>query len=241
MAKEIRFPGWSVSGLAASVSELLLVAGGRLPDPMWLKEVAQGRVTLGVDRGFRGLLAAEISTAEVVGDLDSLSSMEVEKLKEMQIPLNEYQKDKDYTDLELALNRGLEFFPETSHLWVAGGFGGRMDHLMGSLRAMASLRSLGKPVYGLVDDKESLLFVGTGEKIKVTFDRLPKIISMIPLSNRLQGAFLQGCHWALAKGDWNNTEMPPISNRLAEGSDAIEFSLTEGLAGIYICWDEENL
>lgn len=241
MVKEIQFPGWSVSGFPAATAELLLVCGGRLPSSHWLKEVALGRSVWGVDRGFHALLEAGILPIGVTGDLDSLSTVEAEKLLQMQIVLDQHEKDKDFTDLELALIRSLEELPQTSHIWLVGGFGGRMDHLLGNLRVLSTLKKQQKPVGGLIDDKEALLFVEAGERISISFDRLPKIVSMIPLSNKIYGASLEGCHWTLPKGDWLNTEMPPISNRVAEGNNQIEFSLEAGLAGVYFCWDEQGL
>lgn len=234
-----RFPGWTLTGIPF-LPEVILAAGGRTPELEWLKKASGGRKLWGVDRGTRALLDAGLLPDGVTGDFDSLDSWGLEEIQKEKIPVYPYPADKDFTDLELALEKVQEVFPE-SRIWIAGGFGGRADHTLGNLRILTALKEKGRWIGGLVDSKEAIIFIGAEEKIQIAFDREPKIISMLPMTPEIDGAILTGCYWKLPKENWRIDEMPPISNRLAEGSHELSFSLKKGIAAIYLCWEEQNL
>lgn len=234
-----QFPGWFITGLS-SAPEVILVAGGRTPEPEWLREASRSRQLWGVDRGTRALLDANLLPVGVTGDFDSLDSFGLEEIREKKIPIYSYPAEKDFTDLQLALEKAREVFPE-SMIWITGGFGGRADHTLGNLRNLTSLKENGHLIGGVIDSKEAMIFVGAGEKIHITFEKKPKIVSMLPMTSKIEGAFLSGCHWKLPKAYWQIEEMPPISNRLAEGSHELSFSLREGVSAIYLCWEEQRL
>lgn len=234
-----QFPGWVLTGIPLS-PEVILVAGGRTPELAWLKEASVSRPLWGLDRGTRAILDADLLPAGVTGDFDSLDSFGLTEIQEKKIPSYPYPADKDFTDLELALEKVQEVFPE-SRIWITGGFGGRVDHTLGNLRILTALKEKGCLIGGMIDSKEAIIFVGAGEKIQITFTNEPKIVSMLPMTPKIEGAFLTGCHWMLPKAHWQIDEMPPISNRLAEGSRELSFSLEEGVAAIYLCWEEEQL
>lgn len=234
-----QFPGWVLTGIPLA-PEIVLVAGGRTPELEWLKETSVNRKLWGVDRGTRAILDADLLPDGVTGDFDSLDSFGLAEIQEKKIPSYPYPADKDFTDLELALEKAQEVFPE-SRIWITGGFGGRVDHTLGNLRILTSLKEKGHLIGGIIDSKEAIIFVGAGENIRITFINEPKIVSMLPMTAEIEGAFLTGCHWMLPKEHWQMNEMPPISNRLVAGSRELSFSLGEGIAAIYLCWDEQQL
>lgn len=242
MSKDkIQFPGWTVNWGKIPSQEIILVAGGRAPSREWLEKMAQGRNVWGIDRGTRAILDASLLPVGVTGDFDSLPSPYVEKIQSLNIPIFSYPMDKDFTDLELALEKVLEKNPALEAIWLTGGFGGRLDHTLANLRVMSAICERKTLLAGMMDEKETLLFVRGGEEIRCSFQHFPKIISLLPLTEEITGAKLDGCYWNLPKERWSSCEMPPISNRLADGSNEMEFSLEAGLAGIYFCWDEAGL
>ncbi|MGH2935280.1 MAG: thiamine diphosphokinase [Gaiellaceae bacterium] len=68
----------------------------------------------------------------VVGDMDSISAETLATIDDVE----RHPVDKDATDLELALAAALRLSPE--RILVAGGAGGRLDHLLGGLLLLAS-------------------------------------------------------------------------------------------------------
>lgn len=242
MIKEaIQFPGWSVNWGKKPSQEMVMVAGGRLPSQKWLEDMAQGRIIWGVDRGTRLIIDASLMPAGITGDFDSLPHPYLEKMEKLERPVFRHPVDKDFTDLELALDKVLTGDPAPDGLWLTGVFGGRLDHTLANLRVLSKMSKSHSLLLGMIDEKEALLFVKGGERIDCVFDRIPNIISLLPLSEEITGAELSGCYWSLPKDRWSSCEMPPISNRLAVGSTSLSFSLGSGLAGIYCCWEEAGL
>ena len=234
------FPGWSLCSVGEKGEEMLLVAGGRAPSSEWLKSCAVGRRLWGIDRGARSLLESELEPSGVTGDFDSLDSEMLKSLEKKGVKLYSHPQDKDFTDLELALIEAMQEFPEVEALWLTGGFGGRLDHLMGNLRVLELVKRQGKRV-GLMDEKEVVILVGPNETTQASFEVLPRTVSLIPLSGKITGANLEGCHWRLPKTEWQALEMPPISNRLAAGSREVACTIEEGVAALYFCWEELGL
>ena len=234
------FPDWSLCSVGERGEEMLLVAGGRAPGLEWLKSCAMGRRLWGIDRGAKSLLESGLEPSGVTGDFDSLDFEVLKDLEERKIALYSHPQDKDFTDLELALTEAMQEFPEVEALWLTGGFGGRLDHLMGNLRVLELAKRQGKRV-GLMDEKEAVILVGSNETVQASFGVLPRTVSLIPLSGKITGANLEGCHWRLPKTEWQALEMPPISNRLAAGSREVVCTIEEGVGALYFCWEELSL
>lgn len=76
----------------------------------------------------------------VVGDMDSLSETELQKLRDEGATLHEYPPEKDETDLELAL----KFAVDNGATWIRiiGATGGRFDQMLANvyLLSLAELR-----------------------------------------------------------------------------------------------------
>lgn len=71
-----------------------------------------------------------------VGDFDSISPAVLEEVERSDARVERHPRDKDATDLELALDVALGFQPR--RILVVGGAGGRLDHLLGELMLLAS-------------------------------------------------------------------------------------------------------
>ena len=122
----------------------IAIIGGDGPSPQALREIASGAdILVAADSGLIAAERAGLTAHWVVGDMDSLegSLVSPENLPSGNVsPLGSnllekypperiirYPPDKDYTDTELALMLLRE--KGCSQLWLAGGGGGRVDHL----------------------------------------------------------------------------------------------------------------
>ncbi len=112
-----------------------IVAGGPrelIPD---LSEYTDGDTTwVGVDKGTVSLLEAGIIPQEAFGDFDSITEEELMQIQKAAPALHVYQAEKDYTDLELALDWALQKEPETIRMF--GVTGGRADHFLGNIQLL---------------------------------------------------------------------------------------------------------
>jgi thiamine pyrophosphokinase len=111
--------------------------GGEGPAASWWRDLAEGApfagaLVVAADSGLIAAEAAGIRPQWVIGDMDSLDDpRRLEKYPACRVL--RYPTDKDYTDTELALT--LLWEQGCDETWLAGGGGGRTDHLL-AIRAL---------------------------------------------------------------------------------------------------------
>ncbi|OKL37178.1 thiamine diphosphokinase [Domibacillus mangrovi] len=109
-----------------------IVAGGpeqELPD-LRLLDIGD-TVWIGVDRGALYLLNRGIIPMKALGDFDSVSDKERQKIINAVPDHVQYPAEKDETDLEIALTYAISKKPDAIHLY--GVTGGRLDHFFGAV------------------------------------------------------------------------------------------------------------
>jgi thiamine pyrophosphokinase len=114
----------------------IVFTGGEGPEPRILKrligELASETLLVAADSGLLLAEAAGLRPDWVIGDMDSLSSAHggEDRLRSY-LPerVIRHAADKDYSDTELALD--LLWEKGCDEAWIAGGGGGRIDHLLG--------------------------------------------------------------------------------------------------------------
>lgn len=100
--------------------------GGEIPDDAYL---------IAADSGLDHALSLGYDVDLVVGDLDSVGE---EALRLSNARVEPHPTDKEFTDLDLALQAALELDPD--RVIVIGGQGGRFDHLVGTISLLTSDR-----------------------------------------------------------------------------------------------------
>ena len=107
--------------------------GGEAPAPEVLRKIAVGAdLLVAADSGLIACEDAGLRPDWIVGDMDSLNNPgRLEKYPPDRVL--QYPCDKDFTDTELALALLRE--KGCDEIWIAGGGGGRLDHLF-AIRAL---------------------------------------------------------------------------------------------------------
>jgi len=137
-------------------------------------------------------IECDIPVHTLIGDLDSLadSTHLEERFPEMEIL--RYPEDKDWTDLELAIDWALERTP--SAVIVYGAAGGRIDHTMANLALLEKGLHTGIPIEMLSGNESVRLLQGTLVlEDAVVGDR----VSLLPIS-LFCTVSAQGLKYALA-------------------------------------------
>ena len=215
--------------------EYLLIAGGRAPKTSWLLEAASERTLYSIDRGTDACRAAGIVPSLYIGDSDSVSPETLEWMKNSHIEAKRFPTEKDKTDTQLALDLLTE--KQDAFVILSGGFGGRFDHAFSLLYSFA-----GTNLHGCIaDDREFLLILRDGDAAVLQLSKIPKSISLFPLSSVCSGVTIRGVHWPLTEATLRQTEPYAVSNRLADGSRSIQAKNGKGTLALYLCWDESSL
>jgi thiamine pyrophosphokinase len=192
----------------------LLLLGGEGPSRDLLEPILAAVVcTVAADSGFDLAKKLNILPDLLVGDFDSLEpSKELEEYPEERI--RRYPRDKDDTDAELGLqalwDRGIQ------RVIVAGGGGGRVDHLLGlvSLFEREKTPTLWYTSKEIIQAVEGTLVV-TGCK--------GQTVSFFPLGGAVAGMSSNGLKWPLDGLEWNRGDMG-VSNVFTDDRSTISVS-----------------
>ena len=108
----------------------LLVANGD-PQSDLSTLISDHNFLIAVDGGLRHLLALKRFPDLLIGDLDSITSEELQACLDQGVEILRFKPQKDESDLELALLEALK--RGYSDLTITNAGGGRVDHLLGNL------------------------------------------------------------------------------------------------------------
>ncbi|MDR1655877.1 MAG: thiamine diphosphokinase [Treponema sp.] len=165
------------------------------------------------DSGLDAAERAGIRPGWIVGDMDSLS--DPGRLDAYpQDRVLRYGEDKDYTDTELALSLLRE--QGAGEVWLAGGGGGRMDHLF----AIRALFEREQCPARWVTAGEDMFCINEGQGLS---RRLPHggLVSVFPLGEGPWRALSRNLKWPLDRLSWNRGFFG-VSNRAEPQAQAAE-------------------
>jgi thiamine pyrophosphokinase len=174
----------------------------------------------GLDLAERLGLAADL----VVGDLDSVSAGALARAREAGVTIEESPRDKDLTDLELALLAARS--AGTSDLVVLGGAGGRLDHLLANVAVLCGPLTEGMTVDAWIGDS----------RVQVLRDRVAVAgtpgseVSLLAWHGDVHGVTTTGMRWPLRDAVLSAGAAVGTSNVL-EGS-AGEVTAHRGVASV---------
>lgn len=114
---------------------VVVVAGGGPVPPSVLDRLPAGAPVVAADGGVDVALALGLRVDVVVGDLDSVSARGLAAAEAAGARVERHPVDKDATDLDLALDVAASM---ADRLVVLGFDGGRLDHLVAGMLALAS-------------------------------------------------------------------------------------------------------
>ncbi len=94
----------------------------------------ENSIWVGVDRGVSILLENGIVPSTSFGDFDSVSEDEWKNIKKRIKEINKFLPEKDETDMELAINWGIQ--QKCEKIQIFGGTGGRLDHFFANVQLL---------------------------------------------------------------------------------------------------------
>jgi thiamine pyrophosphokinase len=152
----------------------IVFTGGHGPESGMCRDLAQeADIIVAADSGLDLVEKAGITPAFIIGDMDSINDPERLKKYPSEIILS-YPHDKDFTDTELAINFLWE--KGCNQVWIAGGGGGRSDHLL----AIYSLFERELSPDRWITDVEDIICLNQDSKIQQQI-KPGGIVSIFPL------------------------------------------------------------
>ena len=173
------------------------------------------------DGGTRHALALGLTPNLVIGDMDSVDKQQWQELENAGVPIELFPRDKNETDLELAINRAIELEPQ--EIIIVAALGGRLDQTFGNTTLLSDARLSAVDVR-LDDGVEEIFFCRDQGEIH---GRSGDIVSLIPWGNPVQGVQTQGLKWPLHNETLYPEKTRGISNEMT--GDIASIKIESGL------------
>ncbi|HEX8991644.1 MAG TPA: thiamine diphosphokinase [Anaerolineales bacterium] len=198
---------------------IVIFANGKLDHPQQVHALIRpDDEILCADGGTRHALALGLSPAMVIGDLDSIAEPERMRLEAAGVRFRKHPRDKDETDLELALRYALERGPST--ILIIGALGERLDHTLGNIALLADPSLAGSDAR-LDDGLEEVLLC----RLQVEIQGKPgELVSLIPWGGAARGIRTTGLKWPLRDESLYPEKTRGISNEMLEHVARIRLS-----------------
>lgn len=179
-------------------------------------------IWIGADVGAIHLAEAGLPIAHAIGDFDSVDEENLSNMKLYANEFKQYPKEKNETDLELAVEEAIQYHPAA--IFLFGVTAGRLDHELANIQLLYYLLKRGYKGT-IIDQRNELTIFSAGEyhiSAKET-----EYISFIPFSSEISGLTLNGFYYPLENKTvrWGSTRC--ISNQLISNEGT--FSFTDGI------------
>ncbi len=194
-----------------AVDTTLVVLAGRTGDPVPASafEPPTADRVLAVDSGLHLATRLGLAVDVVIGDLDSVDQDLLSRALRRGVETEVHPRDKDHTDLALALAHAARL--GSRRIVVVGGAGGRLDH------GLANLHALADP--SLADIEVVAHFGGADVTVVRQVTRpldgpVGGLVSLIAVDGPARGVTTQGLRWDLADAVLDPTSTRGVSNEL---------------------------
>ena len=202
----------------------LLLAGGSLSvTPRVLELVRNAQLVIAADGGARHAAPLSVTIDLWVGDFDSSDD-----LAHITTPRQTFPREKDKTDLELAL--GIAKTRGATRALVLGAFGGRFDHALG-IALMAARETRAGFTIHLESGTESGWVLTPAEPLELPLTA-GQTFSVLALEEAV-GLSIAGAKWPLERVRLAFGASLGISN---EARGVVSLSLEVGLALVIAQW-----
>jgi len=199
---------------------IIIFANGELPNLEKTRALLQhDDFIICADGGIRHALALDLKPDVLIGDMDSLPSNFQLSSFDGEVVL--FPKDKNETDLELAIAHAVTFKP--TQILILGALGGRMDHTLANI-ALLSNSQFSDFDLRLNDGIEEIFFCKDQVEVK---GRSGDIISLIPWGGDAEGVVTENLKWKLNNETLYLDKTRGISNEMM--SNVATILITKGL------------
>jgi thiamine pyrophosphokinase len=196
---------------------IVILANGNLPDIEKARTILrQDDFILCADGGTRHASSLHLQPALVIGDLDSAGEATLQALRAEGVAIEQHPRDKDETDLELAIARALEMEPE--EIVIVAALGGRLDQTLGNIALLSSIRHP-SPDIRLDDGVEEVLLCRDQSRVH---GRSGDIVSLLPWQGAVGGIHTTGLKWSLRDETLYPEKTRGISNEMTGHTASIQ-------------------
>lgn len=167
-------------------SRCVIIGGGDCSVEQLQSSISHNDYVICADSGYDIAIAAQITPDLVIGDFDSIKSLNV-NVDKITLPV-----EKDFTDSEAAFNEGIK--KGYSDFLLLGGTGGRFEHTFANVSIMARASKEGKS-FKIADEKHTFYSI-TNSSIKIPFQPNNQV-SVFAFGGKSYGVTEKGFHYLI--------------------------------------------
>jgi len=192
---------------------IIIFANGDLPDLEKARALLHNDdFIIAADGGTRHALALGLTPNIIIGDMDSFN---VERLT-LNVQVLQFPRDKNETDLELAIQHALTLNPEK--VIILAALGGRLDQTLGNIALLNNFERLTLNVC-LDDGIEEVFFCRDRCEIMGT---VGDIVSLIPWQGEVTGVVTTDLKWRLQDEILYPQKTRGISNEMLNDTATVQ-------------------
>ena len=175
---------------------------------------------IGVDGGCSWCLQHNQLMDLAIGDFDSICPADLDKLSHLGVPIQRHPSDKDFTDLELAINVAMEHSP--SLITVMGVWGGRQDHCLANVFCLS--QQTGRTPIIMPGKKESGYVIKDQQKLTIE-SGCNQVVSILAMSPVCSGISNKGFKFPLTAAELNFGYALGLSNITIEPQSEVTLDI----------------
>jgi thiamine pyrophosphokinase len=192
----------------------VIIANGLLKPPI---NLIKDDILIAADGGGKHCLALDLEPAYLVGDLDSLSPIDIRELKARGAQILQFPARKDFTDLELAVQHAISLEPD--EIVIYGALGSRWDQTEANLLLAGAYPGI---QIRILDGNQELNYIWPGNTYSIQGEP-GDIVSLIPLQGPAEGITTQNLEYPLLDETLNFGSTRGVSNLILKSPGVVKF------------------
>ncbi len=202
---------------------VLILANGHWPQAGPSTSVLQeADFIIAANGGWAKARIYQIPVDLVVGDLDSLRAKDLTALRASGTKTLVYPREKDKTDLEIALDYALSL--RTTRVVIVGALGDRLDHTLVNTLLLEKAARAG--VFIEIENGEERVFV-VNDRLCLEEAEKGDLVSLLPISEVVEGVQTKGLRFSLEHESLTRSSSRGVSNVVS--SVPVQIHIEKGL------------
>jgi thiamine pyrophosphokinase len=211
------------------MSAIIIGSGSNLDKDVFKLDNYNVEYIICADGGLEKAENLELIPDIIIGDLDSVSEVVLKKYLDMDIALIKYPAEKDFTDMELAIEHAIE--KGFSDIILIGATGSRLDHTTANIMLMEKYYIKG--IHIKIIDNNNYIQIITGNMEII--NKKNYFVSIIPVTDLIKVESLQGFKYSLKNVEVKRGSTLCVSNQIITEKGSI--TLCKGIALVFISKD----
>ena len=167
----------------------------------------------------------------ILGDFDSVDLSVLKNYRQLNIETVTFPSEKDYTDMELAVENALQ--RGAKNIVMTGATGTRLDHTMANIQLLEKYHRLGIDIV-IIDNNNYIKIISDNTDMEIEYKK-DCFVSLVPVTEKIEGLTLKGFKYPLTDVIVERGTTFLISNEIIQETGRI--ILKKGTALVFISND----